>query len=81
MAEITEELKEAWEKAYSIQSMPEGRTIEFIGAIDKTDYIYEFYKDQTGEYWFETYVRKDGQIITLHEAVHGKVIRRKASHK
>lgn len=75
MAEITGELKEAWEKAYSIQSMPEGRTPTFIGAIEKT-YIYEFYKDQMGDYWFKTFVRKDGQVITLHEAVH-KVIRRK----
>lgn len=75
------ELEYAYKNAFSIQSMPEGCIIEFIGAIDKADYIYEFYKDQTGEYWFETYVRKDGQVITLHEAVHGKVIRRKASHK
>lgn len=75
------ELEYAYKNAFSIQSMPEGRTTEFIGTIDKTDYIYEFYKDQTGDYWFKTYVRKDGQVMTLHEAVHGKVIRRKASHK
>lgn len=75
-----DELEHAYKNAFSIQSIPEGRTIEFVGAIEKT-YIYDFYKDQTGAYWFKTLVRKNGQVITLHEAVHGKVTRRKASHR
>lgn len=82
MAELTEELKEARENAFSIQSIPEGRIPKYIGSIEREDdWIYEFYKDQTGAYWFETLVRKNGQVITLHEAVHGKVTRRKASHR
>lgn len=78
MAELTGELKEAWKNAFSIQSMPEGRNPVFIGEVEESDgWIYKFYKDQQNDYWFDTLIRKDGEVMTLHQAVRGKRVNRR----
>lgn len=78
MDKLTGELKKAQANAFSIQSMPEGRSPVFIGKVEQPDgWIYKFYKDQNNDYWFDTLIRKDGKVMTLHEAVRGKKVMRR----
>lgn len=71
------ELKEAWDKAFSMESMPGERSADLIETIEKENWLYDFYKDNTGAYWFKLRIRQtDGEIVTLDEAVFGKRRRR-----
>lgn len=73
MDKPTGELKTALKNAFSIQSMPEDRQKEFIGTVEQEDgWIYRFFRDQEGDYWFDIWIRKNGDIMTLSEAVSGK---------
>lgn len=61
MLSMTEKLKEAWENAFTIESMPADRRIaERIGEVTGA-YIYEFFQDNSGEYWFKTKYKDTGE--------------------
>ena len=67
------ELETAWKSAFSIQSKTEDRTVSNIGTVEQDDgWIYRFFKDNEGEYWFDIWIRKGGEVITLEESVFGK---------
>lgn len=67
------ELQTAKKEAFSIQSSPENSVFTYIGDVESEDgWIYRFYKDQNGKYWFQCYIKNGGIIKTLHECVHGK---------
>ena len=60
--------------------MPEGRKTSFIGTVEQDDgWIYRFFKDDEGEYWFDIWIRKDGEVMTLGESVSGKRKRRRGN--
>lgn len=59
---MTDQLKEAWENAFTIESMPPERWLAArIGEITGAYYIYEFFQDNVGEYWFQTKYRDTGK--------------------
>lgn len=73
----TAELETAWKNAFSIQSMPEDRSAGFIGTVEQDDgWVYRFFKDNEGDYWFDIWIRKGGDAMTLSESVSGKKRRR-----
>lgn len=58
---MTDQLHEAWENAFTIESMPENRKIvSRIGEITG-EYIYEFFQDNAGDYWFKTKFKDTGK--------------------
>lgn len=70
---MEDELKQAWKEAFSIQSSPENAVFTYIGDLEEPDgWIYRFYRDQNGKYWFQCYIKNGSVTKTLHEWVHGK---------
>lgn len=51
---MEEKLEEARKNAFTIESMPPDRRTERIGEITGEYFIYEFFQDNHGEYWFKT---------------------------
>jgi len=61
-AAMTEELKTAWENAYSRQPQnPSG--LHYIGTVERGGREYIFYKDTQGCYWFDCYTKEDKKRI------------------
>lgn len=65
---MIEEIKKAGKEAWSIENMAghgaEGRQVTYIGSEDCGDRIFEYYKDEEGDYWYKVKLRlQDGRII------------------
>lgn len=72
-----DQLKEAWDRAFSIESMPEERIAEKLGRIQSGKRIYEFYQDNEGDYWFKNFFETEEGVISEHEYIFGKKHRRR----
>lgn len=66
-----DELTKARNNAFSIQSAPEDASFIYIGDVTEDGWIYRYYRDCEGNYWFRTYVITERGAVTLHEYVHG----------
>ena len=67
------ELSEAWKNANSMESIPKDRKgIVRVGIIQKESRVYEFYRDNTGAYWYKTKIIKDGKLLEEQTAIFGK---------
>lgn len=70
------DLKEAWEKAWSIENKPDGNPAEEIGRIQKGNKITILYQDQKGEIWYKNvFINPAGQEISEYEHIFGKKTR------
>ena len=75
---LTDELKKACQEGHTIESMPKNRKMEPVGEVKGSrGFIYQFYKDDVGEYWFEIYVKRDGKLVKLGESIFEKRRRRR----
>lgn len=69
---MKEELKEAYNEAFSLRETPE--EMQQIGAIEREDKIIYLYKDNNGKYWYTNkYRMADGRKISETEKVFGKI--------
>lgn len=71
------ELQIAWEQAYSIENMAaheaEGRPVEYIGSEAFGHRIYDFYRDDTGDYWYQVRILlTTGELVTERDAIFGQ---------
>ncbi len=77
---MEEELSSAWQQAYSIENMEmhgeAGKKPEYIGSLEKMNRIYDFFRDDSGHYWYSVRIRQqDGRAVPEEEAVFGHPIR------
>lgn len=73
------ELQKAWEQANSIENMAaheaEGRSVEYIGSRAVGHRIYNFYRDDTGDYWYQVRILlTTGDLVSETEAIFGHEI-------
>lgn len=72
------ELQIAWENARSIESSEIHRSqMQKIGAVQKEDRQYIFFKDTQGRYWYETQIKGPSGYQTEYEHIFGKRERRR----
>lgn len=65
-----DELKVAFENAFSLKGDTSG--LKYIGTIQKGNRVQSFYKDDSGNYWYETKFKTDHGIISEEEYIFGK---------
>jgi len=65
-----EELKVAFENAFSLKG--DTSRLEYIGTIQKGNRVQSFYKDNEGNYWYETKFKTDYGVVTEEEYIFGR---------
>ncbi|RDY30165.1 hypothetical protein [Lachnotalea glycerini] len=74
MSNNNNEIEIARKKAFSIKGSSSG--MKYIGYTeDKDGRVSIFYKDANGDYWFESYKRVDGKLITEEEHIFGRKLK------
>ena len=65
---------------WSLGSMDEeeGRKVEYIGSeIKDCAYVFDYYRDNRGDYWYETRWREsDGRIVSMEVHIFGREIKK-----
>lgn len=72
--DANEELKVAFKNAFSLKGDTSG--LKYIGTMQRGNRVQSFYKDDEGNYWYETKFKTDHGIISDEEFVFGKKINR-----
>lgn len=72
------ELRAAWDRARSIESIPEnaGKLI-YIGKRIMDDRVFLFYQDASGNYWYKTRIITENGIVSEYEAIFGRKEKRR----
>lgn len=76
------ELEQAWQQAYSIENMAaheaEGRDLQYIGSRGYGNRVYDFYKDDSGSYWYSVRIAdREGRLNDEKKAIFGQVLNRR----
>lgn len=66
------ELEKAWQNARSIESKEEHIRAAIIGRTRCGDRIYVFYRDASGNYWYETRFWNGREEISEEEYIFGR---------
>ncbi|OYO84337.1 hypothetical protein CG709_15300 [Lachnotalea glycerini] len=70
----TSEFEVARKEAFSIKGSSSG--MRYIGAVEYKDgNVNKFFKDENGDYWFESWRRVNDKLITEEEYIFGKKIK------
>lgn len=64
-------------EARSIESKPDNEQTEQIGKQRSGNRIYVFYRDNTGNIWYETRFLTDGKEVSEYESIFGERKRRR----
>lgn len=71
-----EELRTAQRSAFSMNDRED--ILELVGHITQEEKILKIYKDQTGNYWYSSFFRINGKVISEEEKIFGKKFTRKS---
>lgn len=79
--EISPELlKQAYGNAYSIENMEAhgaaGRRIDYKGSRRAGNIIYDYYRDDTGAWWYENRAVVNGCIVSMEVYIFGKDLKK-----
>jgi hypothetical protein len=69
------ELEKAWQNARSIESKEEHTRAAIIGRTQRGDRICVFYRDASGNYWYETRFWNGKEEISEEEHIFGRKLR------
>lgn len=67
-------------ECWSISNLDEeeGRKVEYIGSeIKENGYVFDYYRDNTGAYWYDTRWRESsGRIVSMDVHIFGREIKK-----
>ena len=70
------EIEVAFKNAYSMENRKahgaEGLNITYIGKKVESGRVYVLYKDSGGNYWYQTGIKVENEVLPEYEAIFGK---------
>lgn len=73
-------LEQAYSNARSIESMKtygmESHSAEYVGSTYKGNIVYDYYRDKTGGWWYNTRAVMNGRIVDMEVYIFGRDIKK-----